>query len=399
MEIYVVRPGDTVDQIAREEGADVNSIISINQIEYPYRLAVGQALLLQRIQPKASVTPLAGFDGRQPDVSETGPAGRRGIFRSGYAYPFISSLVLEETLPFLSEMAVFSYGFTAEGKLIPPSADDEWMIRQAERFAAMATLTLTPLGADGRFNNSLVSALVRQKDVQRRLVAALAGVMQEKGYSAVNIDFEYVLREDRDGFTSFVAYAAEVLNMLGYGVSVALAPKYSDAQQGLLYEGMDYGGLGTAANWVVLMTYEWGYTYGPPMAVAPINQVKRVVEYALTKIRADKICLGVPNYGYDWPLPYERGFTAARTMGNVEAVELAVFYGVPILFDETAQSPYFRYWHYGIQHEVWFEDVRSWREKFRLVETYGLRGIAVWQIMRLFRAGWVLLDSLFSQKL
>lgn len=384
MEIYVVRPGDTVDEIARKEETDVNSIISINQIEYPYRLAVGQALL---------------FEGRQSYLAGTGPQRERRIFRSGYAYPFISSPVLEETLLYLSEMAVFSYGFTASGDLVPPTIDDGWMIDMAGRFGTMPALTLTPLGADGRFNNNLVSVLVSRKDIQQRLVARLAGVLLEKGYRAVNIDFEYVQREDRDGFTSFVAYTTTVLNMLGYQVSVALAPKYSDDQKGLLYEGMDYGGLGAAANWVVLMTYEWGYTYGPPMAVAPINQVKRVVEYALTKIRADKICLGVPNYGYDWPLPYERGLTAAQTLGNVEAVQRAIFYGVPILFDETAMSPYFRYWQYGIQHEVWFEDVRSWREKFRLVETYGLKGIAVWQIMRLFRAGWVLLDSIFGRRL
>ena len=43
------------------------------------------------------------------------------------------------------------------------------------------------------------------------------------------------------------------------------------------------------------------------MAVAPINQVRRVLKYALTKIPPSKICLGVPNYGYDWPLPYVRG--------------------------------------------------------------------------------------------
>ena len=104
---------------------------------------------------------------------------------------------------------------------------------------------------------------MREPSVQRRLVTGLASVMLEKGYQAVNIDFEYVERGDRDGFTSFVAYAANVLNTLGYLVSVALAPKHSDDQPGLLYEGMDYGGLGAAANWVVLMTYEWGYTYNP----------------------------------------------------------------------------------------------------------------------------------------
>ena len=292
-------------------------------------------------------------------------------------------------------MAVFSFGFTTTGDFIPPTLDDKWMVEKAEKNNVIPTLTLTPLGADGRFNSYLVSALVRQRTVQRRLVTSLAAELLEKGFQAVNIDFEYVQKEDRDAFTAFVAYATNVLNTLGYQVSVALAPKYSDNQPGVLYEGMDYGGLGAAANWVVLMTYEWGYTYGPPMAVAPINQVRRVVEYALTKIPSEKICLGVPNYGYDWPLPYERGVTAAQTLGNIEAVQIAVFYGVPILFDETAKSPYFRYWQYGVEHEVWFEDVRSWKEKFRLVEEYGLRGITVWQLMKLFRAGWVLLDSMF----
>ncbi len=382
MEIYVVRQNDTVDAIAREHGADVNSIIEINQLAPPYRLALGQALL---------------FPGNGSGQTETVcPSYPGSVFRSGYAYPFISPPVLNESLGYLSELAVFSYGFTTSGDLIPPTLDDTWMVQEALHMGLMPTLTLTPLGADGRFNNNLVSLLVNRQSIQRRLVNSLAAVMLEKGYQAVNIDFEYVLGEDRDAFTTFVAYAANVLNTLGYQVSVALAPKHSDDQKGLLYEGMDYGGLGAAANWVILMTYEWGYTYGPPMAVAPVNQVRRVLEYALTKIPAAKICLGVPNYGYDWPLPYVRGTTAARTIGNVEAVETAVFYGVPIRFDQAAQSPCYRYWQYGVEHEVWFEDVRSWRAKFRLVEQYRLKGIAVWQLMKLFRAGLVLMETMLS---
>ena len=131
------------------------------------------------------------------------------------------------------------------------------------------------------------------------------------------------------------------------------------------------------------------------MAVAPINKVRQVVEYAVTQIPRDKIDLGIPNYGYDWPLPYIQGEIAATTIGNIEAVEIAAANGAQIQFDETAQSPYFNYRADGVWHEVWFEDVRSWKEKFRLVEEYGLRGITVWQLMKLFRAGWVLLDSMF----
>ncbi len=146
---------------------------------------------------------------------------------------------------------------------------------------------------------------------------------------------------------------------------------------------------------MLLMTYEWGYTYGPPMAVAPINQVRRVVEYALTEIPANKVDLGIPNYGYDWPLPYQRGITKAATIGNVEAVRIAIRQGAEIYFDSLAESPYFRYTEGGISHEVWFEDVRSLQAKFNLIRQYALRGCGYWQIMDWFQANWLLLKNQF----
>lgn len=123
------------------------------------------------------------------------------------------------------------------------------------------------------------------------------------------------------------------------------------------------------------------------MAVAPLPQVRQVVEYALTEIPAEKLCLGLANYGYDWPLPYGRGQTVARTLGSVEAVELAKLVGAEIQFDETAQSPWFAYENEGVAHIVWFEDARSWQAKLELAEEKGLTGVGIWQIMRLFRAG------------
>ena len=132
------------------------------------------------------------------------------------------------------------------------------------------------------------------------------------------------------------------------------------------------------------------------MAVAPIHMVRRVAEYALTEIPAEKILLGIPNYGYDWPLPYERGVTKARTLGNVEAVQLAIEHGAVIRYDAQAQSPYFHYMKNGIRHEVWFEDVRSYRAKFALIKELGLRGAGFWQMMQLFRAGLILMADVFE---
>ena len=117
----------------------------------------------------------------------------------------------------------------------------------------------------------------------------------------------------------------------------------------------------------------------------------------VTTIPSEKIFLGIPNYGYDWPLPFVQGTTRAQSISNQRAIELAVQYQIAIQYDETAQSPYFHYTdHAGVVHEVWFEDVRSLCEKFRLVKSYGLRGMGYWQIMQLFRANWLLLADTFS---
>lgn len=73
----------------------------------------------------------------------------------------------------------------------------------------------------------------------------------------------------------------------------------------------------------------------------------------------------------------------------------AIDHGVPIRFDETAWSPYLRYWQYGIQHEIWFEDVRSIQGKFGLIREYGLLGAGYWQLMNFFRPNWLLMEEEF----
>lgn len=375
MEIYVVKGGDTVYNIAGKYSVSPEDIIYTNQLAAPYILVIGQALLI----------PL------EEEYAEKLPARI-----NGYAYPYISDWVLRETLPYLTELSVFSYGFTAEGNLIPPVLDDTFLIAQAYEFGTLPILTLTPFGEDGQFNNYLIHSVVWSEEASARLTAELIDMTVQKGYAGVDIDFEYILAEDRDAFTAFVRRVAEAMREIGKQTSVALAPKQSADQKGLLYEGKDYRGLGEAADYVLLMTYEWGYTYGPPMAVAPIFQVRKVVDYAITEIPKEKIRLGIPNYGYDWPLPFEQGVTKAKTIGNVEAVQIAAAQGAEILFDEKSQSPYFNYEENGIWHEVWFEDVRSMQAKFDLIKEYGLNGAGYWQIMRFFRANWMLLASQFN---
>lgn len=370
--IYVVKSGDTLFSISDQTQVPVWKIVFDNQLVNQDQLAVGQALLV--IPP-----------------GESGSI-RGDMYVTGYAYPFVEPYILEQAFPAINELLVFSYGFTFEGELVPPLKDDTWMIEAAYEEGVEPILVLTPF-SEGTFNNQLVKVLSENQDVQERLIANLIQTVEEKGFAGVDVDFEYILPEDRVGYAEFVGRLRERMNVEGYQVSVALAPKTSADQPGLLYEGMDYALLGENADHVFLMTYEWGYTYGPPMAVAPLNKVREVVEYALMEIPREKILMGIPNYGYDWTLPYERGITKARLIGNVEAVRIAVENGAVIQFDEVAMSPHFTYTRDGLTHEVWFEDVRSIEAKLNLARGLELLGVGYWNLMRPFRANWLLLEK------
>ena len=219
MEIYVVKTGDSVDSIAAATGISVEALIYYNQIPYPYKLAVGQALLITD----------GNFwsDGQQ----------QRTITVNGYAYPFISPYVLRETLPFLTYLSVFSYGFTTEGYLIPPVLDDNFMIVLAKENGVSPILTLTPFGADGQFNNYLITSVVNNPAAKENLINQIVETVTMRGFEGVDVDFEFILASDRVAFAEFVGELRTAVNALGYPVSVALAPKTSDTQQGLLYEG------------------------------------------------------------------------------------------------------------------------------------------------------------------
>ena len=317
------------------------------------------------------------------------------IIVNGYAYPSINPGVLSGWLSSLTLVSNFSYGFTPDGNII--DLEDDNLMQSAQNAGVGNLMVLTPLNAEGVFSNELVRALLENPAATENLINNIIETLRAKDLFGVDFDFEYVFEENRDQYTALVAEATERCNEAGFIVTVALAPKTSRDQPGLLYQGHDYFGMGQAANFVLLMTYEWGYTYGSPLPVAPLPSVRRVLDYGVSEIPPDKILMGMPNYGYDWTLPFVRGESRAEKISNGEAVARAARYGVPVEFSEEYQSPYYYYYdELGREHVVWFEDERSWQAKLNLVPEYGFAGISIWNIMPPFDGGQMILESDFD---
>ena len=418
MIIHVVEENQTLYTIANEYGVNVQRLAYDNQLALEDSLVVGQALVvlvpdtIHRVEVGDTIISIAEQYQVEPlKIYQNNPyllfnpvliAGEylvisfegeqsENIYVDGYVYPYVNNQVLQETLLYLTSLSIFSYGFTEEGELI--TIDDEELIATCQQFGVIPILVLTPFDSSGVFSNQLVNALVENDEVQQRLIENVLRTIEQKGYAGVNIDFEYVLPEDRERYVTFVQKMHDALSPFGYLVSVCLAPKVSIAQRGILYEGIDYRGLGEAADYVLCMTYEWGYTYGPAMAVSPINKVREVLDFAVSQIEPSKILMGMSNYGYDWALPYVRGESKAVTISNVQAIDIARNNNAEIQFDEVAQAPFFNYMVDGVEHEVWFEDARSIRARLELVPEYGLKGVGYWQLMKLFRQNFMVLNN------
>ena len=419
MEIYVVKSGDTLYQIARRYSTPADSIIFANQLQNPGALSVGQALIIPGRETRHTVgrgdtlysiarrygvglqrllaaNPQITGPGRiypgQTVIIPTGAQQAREVIVNGYMTD-AGDDTLNATLPYLTFLSPFSYRSDTLGNLTPTFRLDT-ALSGTRRTANL--LTLTNLLEAGGFSSQIAHAILTDQTVQDTFLDNTEALLRQGGWYGVNVDFEYVYQFDRESYNQFLDRLTQRLHRLGYVVATALAPKLSDDQQGLLYSAHDYAAHGRIVDYVVLMTYEWGYTRGPAMAVAPVNMVRRVLDYAVRAIPAGKLLMGIPNYGYDWTLPFVQG-TSARSLTNVEAVTLAGQVGAAIQFDETAQSPFFRYRDGdGRQHEVWFEDARSLRAKYALVNEYGLAGVSFWNLNHLFRANFIVLESMFS---
>lgn len=198
---------------------------------------------------------------------------------NGYAYPSISEETLDWWLPRLSWVAAFSYGFTENGELV--NLDDERLIRPANTAGVRPMMVLTPLDAAGNFNDNIAIRVFENSKARENLISNIEANIIRKNMGGVDFDFEYLAAAYADDYVRLVADTRQRLSPQGFLTSVALAPKTSADQPGLLYQGHDYAGMGAAADYCLLMTYEWGYTYGQKRYIPTLQEIHDWLEIKL----------------------------------------------------------------------------------------------------------------------
>ena len=421
MVIHVVKSGESLWKIANSYQVTIASIVNSNDLTDPAKLVIGQALVIPTkevvhsvkageslwniaqkyattiqniVQVNKITNPNVIYPGQQVVIPSK---LKESIEVNAYIYFFGEKAVpiIQEIGENLTYISPFAYLIKEDGSL--QSIDDLPAIKTVSGLGVTPMMSITNFTSTYKGEN-LASVVLNNLEIVDRLLNDISRIMREKGYSGLSIDFENVLPTDREAYNSFLQRAVNKLHAEGFFVSTALAPKVNAKQAGLLYEAHDYAAHGRIADFVILMTYEWGYRKGPPQAISPLNQIRRVLDYAITVIPREKIFFGFQIYARDWLLPHVSG-QEAETFSMKEAISRALKYGAVIQYDTVTQSPFYRYKDgQGKEHEVWFEDARSAQAKFDTVKEYNLRGISYWTLGYPFSQNWVLLQDNFNVK-
>lgn len=371
---YWVQPGDSLWSISRRFGISYQQLASVNRISPNSPLTVGYRLYIPQ-QPKRAGEFNAYVEPRGTTVA-----------------PVLESSA-REAAPYLTYLAPFSFQALRDGRLKEPLLNNFPSIAANNNNVLMMVITNQE---NDQFSDELGRILLNDQGIQNTFLNNIVATAKKYGFRDIHFDFEFLRPADREAYNAFLRKAKARFSQEGWLLSTALAPKTSAAQKGKWYEAHDYRAHGQIVDFVVIMTYEWGYSGGPAMAVSPIGPVRNVLEYAITEMPSNKIMMGQNLYGYDWTLPFVQG-TVAKALSPQSAIQLAADNNVAILYDTTAQAPHFNYTDaQGRQHEVWFEDARSIQAKFDLVKELNIRGVSYWKLGLAFPQNWLLISNNFN---
>ncbi len=408
MVVYRVMEGDTLFDISVRFNVPVERLMQLNEIEDPRRLVVGQAILvasqnenyieytvregdtvwklgqrfgssIEQIARVNSLTdPSLIYPGQGLIIPNKQEPSRLSRISQGYFFPAPrqeAHRALDIISPILTYLALFEFGLTSEGDIIIPENVTP-VVESAKEQRIVPLMTITNLREGDTFEPALARNIMATFESRQNYINQVLELIERFNFDGVNVNFENMYPEDRGIFTAFVA---EMKKALGdRTLSIAMPAKWDDLPRLPWVGTFDYRALGAIVDFAFIMTYEWAWFTGPPGPIAPVENVRRVLEYALDLIDREKIMQGLSLYGYRWQLPQDPQ-RPARAVGLMEAVDIARRYGVSIQYAAQPETPWFEYTdEEGTAFAVWFEDVESIWEKLKVNIDLDIGGIGYW---------------------
>lgn len=269
----------------------------------------------------------------------------------------------------LTSIFIFEYHSTKQGNLI--KVKENGAIKQAWKKGITPYATLTNISDKG-FDPNLLHNLISNKILRKKLISNIYTLLDRNDLKGINLDLETVKPDDRIYLNQFIRELSTKLHRSKMELLIAMPPKDADNIPSY-YNAYDYKTIGKYVDKMFIMAYNWHWSGSPSGPIAPIQNVRNSLKYAVIVVPRSKLLLGIPQYAYDWPITGEiRTGSAISTQIYIRKMK------AKSTMIEMHQHQ--RFDIIGTQHEVWFEDPRSLLAKFHLVKEFKLAGLGCWHI-------------------
>lgn len=290
----------------------------------------------------------------------------------------------------IDNISLFWYYLNEDGSIqkYEYADDDQSIIEFAHANGVEVSAVLTNLPEIGTWDSKRVEEVLNDEESISAHVEDIRLLLEERSFDGITVDYESVDSSQRNNFTTFIKKLSEELSEDKRYVEVALHPQYNNSTI-RRYAFQDWDEIAKHADRIYIMAYEEHYDEGDPGPPASAPWVEEILEHAVSQnLPLDKLLFGIPLYGYDWD------------KGSDEPAEGLTYTDVSDLISQHNLTPE---WHeeyktysfeYDNDHEVWFEEARSFQEKISLVRDYNLSGITFWRLGGEDDRVWEVVDKL-----
>lgn len=237
------------------------------------------------------------------------------------------------------------------------------------------------------FGSTELTTFLSNAAARSRCIDSLVALVQARGADGVNIDFEGVPSGQKANYTAFMNALATKFHavMPGSQVSHALpAVDWSNAYDVANMPGVDLH---------IIMGYDFYWTTaanaGPSGLLYPsalwgnYSESRSINDYLNKGVPSNKLIMGVPYYGFDYPTGTSNALHAATT-GSGSSVTYAVAKGKAVQYgkqwNDAAPCPYYMYQSSGNWRQAYYEDSLSLSRKYDVIRQRNIGGMGIWAL-------------------
>jgi peptidoglycan-N-acetylglucosamine deacetylase len=219
-----------------------------------------------------------------------------------------------------------------------------------------------------------VATLLNSKALRASVISQLVNWLVAHKFEGVNIDFEELKDPDYEKMPGFYAELTAALHAHNLGTSFDLESSEISSASDMVAN----------VDFAILMNYDFSSENGLPGPIAPLEWFTGNIKSALAEIPANKLVVGMGNYGYDWDTKTKQ---QAQSISYQDAAMLAqesrddLPISQRIVFDPDALNSHYTYDDDdGDHHDVWLLDGPSAYNEYKVSRDFGVRGEALWEL-------------------